>query len=125
MLKSPRVVRAVLGALSVLVLSACGEPTGTSCPPDSTLTAANFGTDFMTRYCNRCHAASLSGSARQGAPAGVNFDTLDAVRRQTEDIDRWSGAGPNGENTQMPPSGPIPTSEERRQLSEWLACGAP
>jgi len=25
----------------------------------------------------------------------------------------------------MPPNGSLPTSDERKKLSEWLACGAP
>ena len=126
MLESRRLVCSVLGGLCGLLLAACGGgATGATCPPDSTLTASNFGEDFMGRYCIRCHASSLKGSARQGAPASSNLDTLEAVRQQTEVIDRWAGAGPNAENTLMPPSGPAPSSEERQKLGEWLACGAP
>jgi uncharacterized membrane protein len=122
---SPSSVRRFL-LLAALALVGCGgSATGTPCPTDSTLTAENFGNDFMSRYCTRCHASSLKGSARQGAPSDANFDTLAAVRKDAEEIDRWSGAGPNAENTSMPPNAPAPTTAERQKLSEWLACGAP
>ena len=117
----------VCGA-SLLLLGGCGEegpPTGATCPTDNTLTAANFGTDFMNRYCNRCHASGVSGLARAGAPTDVNFDTLEGVRREAANIDRWSGASDTVTNTSMPPGGTSPSVEERRKLSQWLACGAP
>ncbi|PTL83834.1 hypothetical protein [Vitiosangium sp. GDMCC 1.1324] len=120
-------IAALCGA-AVLVLAGCGEstgPTGATCPSGSTLTAQNFGNAFMNQYCNRCHSSTLSGAARQDAPPGVDFDTLEGVRREAKDIDAWSGSGPDRTNTEMPPNGSMPTTEERKKLSEWLACGAP
>lgn len=112
--------------LTALALVGCGgAATGTTCPTNSTVTAENFGNDYMTRYCTRCHATSVKGSARQGAPSDANFDTLEAIRKDAQEIDQWSGAGPNAENTSMPPNAPAPTTAERQKLSEWLACGAP
>jgi hypothetical protein len=43
----------------------------------------------------------------------------------SEHIDEQAAAGPDHVNTSMPPSGPRPSEAERRQLGEWLACGAP
>ncbi len=123
--------RPLLAALSgaALLLGGCGPdvgPTGATCPTGGTqLTAQNFGMPFMEQYCTRCHGSTLSGGARQGAPADVNVDTLAGVRAAADEIDEWTGAGPNRVNTGMPVNGPMPTTEERRQLSEWLACGAP
>jgi uncharacterized membrane protein len=129
MLQYFRPLLAALSGAALLLLGGCGEdtgPTGTTCPPEGTqLTAQNFGTSFMQQYCTRCHSSKLSGLSRQGAPSDVNVDTLEGVRKSASEIDQWTGAGPNRENTAMPSNGPTPTTEERRKLSEWLACGAP
>ena len=34
-------------------------------------------------------------------------------------------ASPSNVNTEMPLGNPAPSEDERRQLSVWLACGAP
>ena len=113
---------------SVLVLAGCGgegQATQTACPSDNTLTAASFGTDFMSRYCTRCHATKLSGLARQGAPQAVNLDDLAVVRSWSKQIDKEAGASTSVANLDMPPNGAAPSVDERRALSQWLACGAP
>jgi uncharacterized membrane protein len=129
----------VLVAATALLLGACssssddhddgheeeGKPTGATCPTDQTLTYENFGRDFMETYCLSCHGAAVTGDARQGAPSDHNFDTIDEVRGFADHIDQYAGAGPNAVNEEMPDADPVPTEDERRQLSEWLACGAP
>ncbi|MEZ4450905.1 MAG: cytochrome c [Nannocystaceae bacterium] len=102
-----------------------GPPTGSTCPSDSTLTWDNFGEAFMTQYCTRCHSSSLHGADRQGAPSDHNFNTVELVREEIEHTDESAAAGPDATNTSMPIGAPTPTDEERRQLGEWLACGAP
>lgn len=103
-----------------------GSPTGTLCPSASELTAQNFGTAFIQTHCVSCHSKSVTGTARAGATVGVDFDTLDEVRRQRALIDTHAAVGPNASNTEMPPaSRPQPTQEEREKLGQWLACGAP
>jgi uncharacterized membrane protein len=80
----------------------------------------------MQNYCLSCHSASLTGDGRQGATEGVNFDTLEDVRRQTAMIDIHAAAGPHATNTEMPPAkSPQPSQQEREKLGQWLACGAP
>lgn len=115
-------------ALAGIVLGACsseadGKPTGAECPTDSTLTYSSFGTVFMARYCLRCHSQNVSN--RHDAPAASNFDTVDQIRDWADEIDLEAGSGPDSTNTGMPEDSPKPTKEERKQLSEWLACGAP
>ncbi|HZA51573.1 MAG TPA: c-type cytochrome [Myxococcaceae bacterium] len=102
-----------------------GGPTGATCPTSSTLTYQSFGQGFMATYCTRCHSSSVTGTARQGAPVGINFDTLEGIRASAVTTDSHAAAGPNGINADMPPSSPAPSEAERRQLGEWLACGAP
>lgn len=99
--------------------------TGTVCPPNSTLTLEGFGRPFMEKYCLRCHSVGLSGADRRGAPNNHDFDKVTDIRTLATHIDDETGAGPTGTNTQMPPDEPRPTLEERKRLSEWLACDAP
>lgn len=120
--------RASLFAL--VVLFGChehGDPTGSTCPPDSTLTYETFGQDFMEQYCTSCHAKDLQGSERNGATEDHDFETLARIRAVgAEHIDVCAAAGPKATNTIMPPEGePQPTEAERKQLGEWLACRMP
>jgi hypothetical protein len=102
-----------------------GDPTGATCPDGSTLTYDSFGRGFMDDYCVRCHSSEVTGDDRKGAPSDHNFDTQFEIQSFHDHIDWMAGAGPDAVNTQMPPSGTAPSEAERRQLSEWLACGAP
>ena len=99
-----------------------GKPTDSTCQPGSTLTYESFGRSFMDSYCVRCHSASLSGDARNGAPAGHDFDTFQGVFIVAEHIDEYAASGPAATNTLMPPSAPKPSLSERQQLGELLAC---
>ncbi len=100
-----------------------GPPTEATCPEGSTLTWESFGQDFMTTYCTECHASTLMGADRQGAPLYHDFDTLDGVLPVLDHIDWKAASGPAATNELMPPAGnPTPTLEERQQLGEWLAC---
>jgi len=104
-----------------------GPPTEAVCPPTSTLTYVNFGEPFMTKYCIGCHSSTLSGDDRMGAPAFHDFDTQIGIQRVMDHIDETAASGPAATNLAMPPKGEShrPTLEERQQLAEWIACGAP
>jgi hypothetical protein len=102
-----------------------GKPTGATCPTDSSLTYANFGSAFMDSYCLRCHSTTVTGVDRKDAPSDHNFDTVDEIRGLADHIDEHAGAGPDATNTLMPPDDPAPSLAQRMQLSAWLACGAP
>lgn len=99
-----------------------GTATGAVCADSSALTYESFGSGFMTMYCTRCHSAALSGPARSKAPLGHDFDTLAGVLAMAEHIDTNAAGGPRAVNRTMPPSGSMPTDEERRQLGAWIAC---
>jgi hypothetical protein len=102
-----------------------GPPTESQCPQGSTLTYDNFGKPFMTKYCTRCHSSDLVGAARHGAPSFHDFDSLFGIKAVHEHIDETTAAGPAAFNDGMPQDGPKPTSMERYQLGEWIACGMP
>lgn len=107
--------------------SVLGPATETECPPSgTTLTYETFGRAFVTDYCVECHDSAKSGTARKGAPAFHDFDTLIGVKQVADHVDQVAGFGPAAMNMSMPPSGdrPFPTDEEREMLAEWIACGA-
>jgi cytochrome c5 len=126
----------IIWGLTAIWFAACGgeeheeegEPSGATCPADSTLTYDTFGQSFMEQYCTGCHSSALSGAARQGAPSDHDFDTLAGIRDVgAEHIDGLAAAGPSHVNTAMPPAAQSakPSEAERRLLGEWLACGIP
>ena len=101
-----------------------GLPTGATCT-DATLSYETFGRNFMVTYCTRCHASTLQGEARMGAPALHDFDAVFAIRPVASHVDQMAGSGPNATNEGMPIGEPRPTLLERQQLAIWIACGAP
>jgi len=96
------------------------------CPPGgTTLTYESFGRDYMQRNCQGCHEGHDEGAPAEGhghgVPSGYDFGTHEAVLKWRERIFlRAAGA-----NTTMPPGPNDPPGEQREQLAEWLACGAP
>lgn len=88
------------------------------------ITYRNFGADFFAKYCLRCHNEMLVGDiARTDAPTGINFNTLDDVRRFQSRIRLRAG-----EQGDMPPRiapVPRPSETERVQLIRWIDCGLP
>ena len=90
--------------------------------PCTDLTYDNFAAGFMTTYCTGCHSSALTGADRQGAPEGIDYDTLDGVVAQLERI-RVRAV----EDGTMPPQAAdaTPTADELDQLAEWIDCGAP
>ncbi|MDB4989580.1 MAG: uncharacterized protein JWN04_4758 [Myxococcaceae bacterium] len=104
-----------------------GPATGSSCDP--TLTYDKDIQPLMTQYCTRCHAKSVTGDARHGAPGDHNFETEMGLANEAIHADQDSGSGPKITNTKMPPVDrypelnlPVPTMAERVTLSRWLAC---
>lgn len=93
---------------------------GRACPDGSPLTYQSFGAPLVMSYCTGCHAKGLVGEQRQGAPPGVDLDTLAGIRARLARVYERSA----DEHTTMPPVGG-PTAEQRRLLGDWLACGAP
>ena len=84
----------------------------------STLTYESFGETFVATYCTGCHGTDVVN--RQGAPAGVNFDSLAGIQAKATQIRARAGTG-----SSMPPAAasPKPTPTERGDLAEWIECG--
>ncbi|HEY6881712.1 MAG TPA: c-type cytochrome [Polyangiales bacterium] len=101
--------------------AAVGSATGATC--DESLTYAKDIAPLMTAYCTSCHAVSVTGRARNGAPSDHNFDTEQGILAEKSHVDESAGSGPKATGTSMPPRGnPQPTTDERATLSKWLAC---
>jgi uncharacterized membrane protein len=88
-----------------------------ACPHDPPLTWSSYGQLHLEKHCNGCHASLLPQEMRNGAPVGVDFDTLDAVVNWHERI----VARALGDAPTMPPGGG-PSATEQALFAEWLAC---
>jgi hypothetical protein len=95
-------------------------PTSLDCKAGTSLTYENFGEAYMLNYCTACHSAHLAGAARNGAPAGQDFDTANDVKLwRSAILDDTSGSAPK-----MPPVDNVSTADAA-ELTQWLNCGAP
>lgn len=109
-------------ACALLLGSSCSiaQLEDVACPPEgTTLSYENFGADFMGQWCNRCHQPYARD--RHGAPGEYNFDKLHELRRSKERIFARAAL----DNDSMPPGPDDPPLQQREDLAEWLACGAP
>lgn len=94
-----------------------------ACAPDVAGSWETLGEGYVRTWCTPCHAASLVGDARGGAPVGVDFDGLDDVRRWLDAIE-GAATSVSGEAPRMPPGGG-PTDADVAAFAAWLACDAP
>ncbi|MFZ5477516.1 MAG: hypothetical protein ACOZNI_12140 [Myxococcota bacterium] len=107
-------------------LLACGpnyaplqdEPYGAGEDADDCGTWSTVGQPFALTWCAGCHSSHLSGEARHGATAGLDFESLDAVSRNAGAM---RGAVERGT---MPPGGG-PSDGEKARLYAWFDCGLP
>jgi len=90
-------------------------PADTACAEAYPVTWANWADGFFLTYCRACHSGTTSD--RQGAPVGLDFDTLAQVRDQAEAI---ADAVLVGER--MPVGGGV-FADDLTLLEDFLACG--
>jgi uncharacterized membrane protein len=83
-------------------------------------TFATYASGFFTTYCVRCHSTGRSGSDRNGAPPGYNWDNEASVRDHIEEIRSAVGV-----SFYMPLNDPKPTCGERQRLVRWIDAAAP
>jgi hypothetical protein len=81
---------------------------------------ATFAAPFFETFCVRCHATTVVGMAREGAPDGRDWDEAATLRMFLPEIRLWVG-----EVNQMPIGDPQPSCDERRRLVRWIDAGAP
>jgi hypothetical protein len=79
-----------------------------------------FAEDFFATWCVRCHSSTLTGTARNGAPEGFNWDVEASVREHLPMIRAAVGV-----DNIMPFTPPDPTCDERARLVRWIDGGAP
>ncbi len=104
----------VLVALSLMVSPGCGDDTATT----DCSNAPTFSEVTLFQSCTGCHATTLEGADRNGAPAGIDFDTYAAASQNAEHgLDEV-------EEGAMPPSGSV-SDEEIQGLKDWINCGMP
>ncbi|MEM7019593.1 MAG: hypothetical protein AAF512_19935, partial [Pseudomonadota bacterium] len=73
--------------------------------------------------CLGCHSSTLSGINRNGAPAGINFDTFEAAMQSGE-----RAVARGAISMTMPPSAsglPPLTQEQAAALTAWQMAGFP
>jgi len=97
-----------------------GDGDGDAAACDGTVPSFDEVTAFA-QVCTNCHDSSLSAGARNGAPAGYDFDQYDSARDEAEDIAEEVDEGA------MPPAGSGYTlsAAQKSQVIRWAECGAP
>jgi uncharacterized membrane protein len=107
------------------VHAGCGADTShvdPACTASAALTYTNFGKKFVDDYCASCHAGSVQGADRQGAPATVTFDSLAQIKAKSREVENdvvVLKVMPFGQFAKRP------SDAQREQFGQWLNCGAP
>jgi hypothetical protein len=116
-----RCVGRLVRCVPLLVLACGSDPVVLTGEPGScgdSQTYQTVGQPFALNYCTGCHSQHLPEGSRFGAPAGVDFDTLEGIRTHS---DRFLARAVVDRD--MPPGGG-PSDQELEDLSWWVACGA-
>jgi uncharacterized membrane protein len=103
---------------SMLCAGCTGEPGGDSAlcsEADRAVDWESFGVGFFSGYCRGCHSAGVDN--RYGAPAAVDFDSLDQVRTHASAV-----RATVLEDATMPVGGGV-DEEDLLLLDRFLACG--
>lgn len=73
---------------------------------------------ILDQRCFACHASTVQGGARQGAPVGVDYDTYAKAKAHGPSGNAWIQGGG------MPPGAPMP-AQERALFQAWIDAGMP
>lgn len=99
--------------------AACGGDDGNLPTIDcNAVTPPSFANVAVLDTCTACHSSALSGGARFGAPAGINYDTYAAAVASADDgvSEVYGGT--------MPPGGSVPEAD-KQDFYAWALCGTP
>ena len=88
---------------------------GVDCAEAYPVTWENWADGFFLTYCRACHSSTTTD--RQGAPEGLDFDTLNQVRDQAVAIEDAVLIG-----LRMPVGGGV-FPDDLTLLADFLACG--
>lgn len=116
-----RIAGGALAWAAGLAVMACGEGRDPRPDPDATVLAPTWCADvqpLIQSRCLGCHSVTRAGSLRNGAPAGVNFDTYEDASPMAGTMNELIQAGV------MPPAGPL-SETEQRLFWAWVATGRP
>jgi hypothetical protein len=113
----------------LLIFAGCGNSNDAEeeeLPPDidcSTVQTVPKFTEVTAfqNVCTNCHVSTKTGSARNGAPADINFDQYASAFSHANQAAIEVNVGA------MPPegSGLSLTSAQKTVLFDWAMCGAP
>ncbi len=112
-------------SLALVLFLAIGGLAGTGCGED--LPTVDCTTPAVPTYamvnafpvsCSTCHASTLTGSSRFGAPPNIDFDSFAAAMPHAMAAARAVFAG------DMPPTGVLPAGD-KEVLYRWALCGTP
>jgi uncharacterized membrane protein len=108
---------------SAPLLPACDDTGDGSDGPNvdcATATVPKFSEMTAWAKCTTCHSSTLTGTARQAAPEGINYDSYAAARTNSQSAmsEVFEGA--------MPLAGqPKLTDAEKDQIYNWASCDTP
>ena len=86
--------------------------------PSSTITFSVTANQVTRKFIGNSPTSDASNSY-------VLITQQDGVKTNAASLDSHAGAGDSIANTMMPNIDPRPSLEDRKKLSEWLACGTP
>jgi uncharacterized membrane protein len=85
-----------------------------TCPPNTTLNYVDFGKPLIDKSCSGSDCHTMGGSK-----GGISLDGIGNVQKYKAEVYNAAAA----DNTKMP-QGRSMSSDERKKLGDWLACGA-
>jgi len=111
-----------MSAAALLILCGCGEKIDALNPSDCPAgVVPNYEQDIrpvVETLCTGCHSSTLAGAGRNGAPAGVNFDSYAAVSAAALKANTRLG------NESMPPgSSSKASAAQKRTFACWIKGG--
>ncbi len=96
------------------------EPVAMPGDPADGDTWGTFAQGFFAMWCTRCHSVTRTGTDRNGATVGLDWDVEASVRANLVAIRDAAGV-----YNYMPLTLPRPTCDERFRLVRWIDVGAP
>ena len=114
-------------ALAAAALAGCGEDAepdavddagAGSCELPDVATYGEHAGPLLDEHCTSCHAGTLHGAERNGAPEGVDFDTYEAA------VESAAAAAERIRAGTMPPAGGL-ESCQRELFDAWVDGGVP